>query len=230
MDSRPIFEEFVKRMTERGAVPVDARSLATKVALRVMLPIVFEPTPFEVMAFGLSLNNSDFGDGALSLTAFVLRLRCTNYAIGEDGFRRVHLGGRLADDFAFSQATYAADSRATALATGDVVGQLLAPEFVNEKMRQIKAANEKSIDADKVITQLQKGGLQKGEAEEVKKLYRSADVVLMPQGDTVGRLAGAISLFSQQANPYRALELEALSGSVLGIGPKVGRVVDAVAA
>ncbi|HMH12634.1 MAG TPA: hypothetical protein VK578_05960 [Edaphobacter sp.] len=45
------------------------------------MPEVYEPVPGEMVAYGLSLENSDFGNGALSIRAYLLRIWCTNLAI-----------------------------------------------------------------------------------------------------------------------------------------------------
>jgi hypothetical protein len=45
-----------------------------------------------VLVDGLSLENSDFGNGALSVRAYLLRIWCSNLAITQEEMRQVHLG------------------------------------------------------------------------------------------------------------------------------------------
>jgi hypothetical protein len=56
----------------------------TKVALQAIMPEVYEPIPGEMVAFGLSLEKSDFGNRALSIRAYLLRIWCSNLAITQE--------------------------------------------------------------------------------------------------------------------------------------------------
>ena len=216
MDSAPIIESFAGACGSLGAVPIEAHKTDTKWALKVLLPVVFEPVQNEVMAYGAVLENSDFGDGALSLRTFMLRLWCTNYAIREEALRQVHLGRRLDDSMMFSSQTYDLDTRAMGSAIQDIVRGLLSPVRVQKDLALIKAANEQSIDASKVIDGLHKANqLNKEETKEVSTVYNSAEVELLPPGNSLWRLSNALSLFAQSREDGRRLELERLAGSVL---------------
>jgi hypothetical protein len=105
MDSRPILEQFLDGIQQYGALPLDGFALETKFALKAILPHVFEPVPNEPMVIGLALQNSDFGNGKLTLAMFVERLWCTNRAISRDEISQVHLGKRLSEDLQLSQRT-----------------------------------------------------------------------------------------------------------------------------
>jgi hypothetical protein len=216
MDSGPIIESFIGKCNEYGAVPIRGRALDTKFYLKFMLPFVMEPIPGEVMLFGAQLKNSDFGDGKLDISGFIHRLFCTNLMMTDDGFSRVHLGRRLTDEVEFSHETYAHDTATIASAVGDVVKAVFAPENVKTKMTRIKAINEEKVDADAVIEGLRKGKITKAEAEEVKDIFKSADVELLPPGNSAWRLSNAISLLAQKSEPERELELEAVAGDVIG--------------
>jgi Universal stress protein family len=54
-----------------GGCTAFQRLAHTKIAIQAIMPEVYEPVPGEVVAFGLSLENSDFGNGALSLRAYL---------------------------------------------------------------------------------------------------------------------------------------------------------------
>ena len=45
---------------ERGALPYEGYVTDTKIAIQAIMPEVDEPVPGEVVAYGLSLENSDF--------------------------------------------------------------------------------------------------------------------------------------------------------------------------
>ena len=67
IDSRPVVEAFATAVQEKGALPYEGYVTNTKIAIQAIMPEVYEPVPGEVVAYGLSLENSDFGNGALSV-------------------------------------------------------------------------------------------------------------------------------------------------------------------
>jgi hypothetical protein len=59
LDSRPIVEAFAQEVAQYGAVPIEGYALDTKIALKALMPTVFEPVENEIMAIGMVLQNSD---------------------------------------------------------------------------------------------------------------------------------------------------------------------------
>lgn len=218
LDSAPIIEAFLQQILAHGAVPTEGRAMDTKFFLKVVLPHVFEPLPGEVMLWGAIFKNSDFGDGKLEISGFVHRLRCTNLMMGEDGFAKVHLGGKLDDNIEFSQRTYELDTATTASAVKDVVDAVFMPENVKKRMEVIQLLAKENTDADAVLKALRsKSKLSKDEATEVAKLFASADIQLLPPGQNAWRLSNAIALLGQKVDPERQLELEELAGELAGL-------------
>lgn len=217
LDCRPLFESFALACQHLGAVPVDGHATETKVELKAMLPVIFEPVPNEVMCFGLSWSNSDFGNGAHSLRTFVLRLVCTNKAVADEQLRQIHLGKRLSEDTAFSERTYQLDTQTTASALYDVVGKALSPDTTNAYMDRVRKANEEQVDRKLLPGRLARLDLTKNEVEEVVKAYDSADVEMIPPGNTTWRLSNAISWFAgnRVEDEERRMELERVAGKVL---------------
>jgi hypothetical protein len=215
MDSRPIVDRFYGAMLKYDAVPYDGFALDTKVAVKMVLPHVFEPVPGEVMVFGASIENSDFGNGAFSFRAFVERLWCTNRAIGREEMRKIHLGAKLGDDLRLSQRTYDLDSQTMASATEDLVEASLSPAGVNRFLNLVRTANDKKVDPSQVMTFL-KANLLKEEAEEVTESFASAEIELLPAGQTAWRMSNAISLLANKtADEGRKLELMKVAGLVI---------------
>lgn len=221
LDSAPVVEAFVKQTMEYGAVPVQARCLDTKFFIKSVLPGVFEPVDGEFVALGITLHNSDYGDGALSMKTFILRLICANGMFGEDLFRKIHLGSRLSvDSLKFSQRTYELDTQTIVSATGDVVKAALEPEKVHAHLGLITAAAKDVIDPRARVEAMRRGSrITKLEAEKISGLFNSAEVERLPTGNTAWRLSNAISLFAQDdaVDPGRSLELENIAGEVAGL-------------
>jgi hypothetical protein len=215
LDSRPIVDAFALACGQVGALPVEGYMTDTKMAIKALLPRVYEPVQHEVMAFGAVLENSDFGNGALAIRAFCLRLWCTNYAIADVGTREVHLGGRLPEDITFSEETYNLDTRRMASAVGDVVRGQLAPARVEMFLDAIRKANDDKIDPRQVGQALRKT-LNKREVEQVVEAFNSPDVEMLPPGNTTWRLSNAVSwVAGQTTDAERKLDLMKAAGALL---------------
>lgn len=216
LDTRPIIEAFCTAAAKIGAVPVEGTSLDTKVNIKALLPRIFEPVPNEVVCFGVTFSNSNFGDGALSVRVFILRLWCTNYAITDEALRQVHLGGRLPDDITFSDRTYRLDTQRSASMVSDLLTHELSPQRVNEVCALIQRANEEKIEAHAVKSFLAKH-LNQSEAKAVSEAFASADVENLPPGQTSWRLSNALSWIAgkEEVGPRRRLELQQVAALAL---------------
>ena len=216
MDSRPIVEQFVGAMQKYNAVPVEGYALETKIAIKAVLPFIFEPVDHEVMIFGVALETSDFGNGALSLRSFVERLWCTNRAIANEDIRKIHLGARLGEDLQLSQRTYDLDTQTMASAVQDVVTKSLSADNVNTFMALIKTANEQKIEPSKVMAFLKKN-LNKSEADAVIDAFNSPDVEMLPAGNSVWRMSNAISWIANTVvtDEERRLDVMKTAGAIL---------------
>lgn len=136
IDSRPIIEALATESRAVGAVPVEGIYTDTRVALRILLPRVFEPVPGEFVAFGLDWQNSDYGNGAHTLREFLLRIWCDNGATVADTLREVHLGVRLEEGEEWSNRTYKLDTDRSISMVRDAVKNQLTPGKIDSRMRQ----------------------------------------------------------------------------------------------
>lgn len=218
LDARPITEGLVTAVQKAGALPYQGIVTDTRVSLRAILPKLFEPVPNEIVAFGLDYQTSDFGDGALQIALFVLRMACTNLATAEDMLRQVHLGKRLSDDLSFSEQTYRLDTQTMASAVGDVVANVLAPSTTERYCAAIKQANEEKVDGFSVGNRLKAIGLSKAEQELVVEAFNSPNIEEVPAGMTTWRMSNALSwVAGKTADPRRAIELQRLAGNVIAM-------------
>ncbi len=215
LDSRPLLEAFVGAIARYGARPVDGFALQTKMNVRAILPLIFEPFPGEIMAFGAQLSDSDFGDGKLSVSGFVIRMVCTNLATTEDVLSQIHLGRRLSDSVTFSQHTLELDTQAMASAIDDVAGHVLGSGAINNYVGLVKKANEDKIEPSQIQSWVKKN-LTKGESEAAVQKFKSADVELLPPGQTKWRWSNALSwLANETQDEHRKLELQEFAGGIL---------------
>ncbi|MGA9471740.1 MAG: hypothetical protein WBV36_04710 [Terriglobales bacterium] len=216
LDSRPIIEAFVTGVQRLGALPYKGIVSDTKVAIQAILPEVFDAAiPGEVIAFVLSLENSDFGNGALSLRVGALRIWCDNLAIFTEDMRQIHLGRRLDENVVFSQRTYELDTRTTVSALEDIINVQLNREGLKRRMELLSVTAKKAVDPQAAM-KLLKDALGVGQAQQVIDAYKSADVEMLPAGNDVWRLSNAISWIGrQEKDGEKRLELMKLAGRVL---------------
>lgn len=217
LDCRPLAETLAEEAQKLGAVPIEGTVGDTRVAIKVLLPQLFEPVPGEVLAFGLEWGNSDFGAAMHSVRAFLLRVWCLNGATMENSLGQVHLGRQMGDEIELSQRTYELDTRASISALKDVVRGTLAPKKVEALCAGIVQAEENKVDWKNVKTALAKK-LLKSELEAARNAFEGDDVYNLPAGQTMWRVSNAISWIAggKDVAPERKLELQRLAGEVIG--------------
>lgn len=217
LDCRPLLQAFHQcAIMEASAVPIRGYALPTKMAVRVVLPQIFEPIPNQPMMYGLEWHNSDFGHGTHSLRAFIHQPFCTNECTRDDVLREVHRGGQLSDDFSYSQQTYLLDQKTSESALRDTIKGLLDPKSVDQTMSLLAQAYEEKVDPKKIPQMLKT--LRKSEIEKVKEEFTSADIENLSPGQNRWRLSNAISFIATKTeDKYRALELERVSGKIAGL-------------
>lgn len=215
LDSRPLVEAFATECQALGAVAVDGTCSDTRVALKALLPQVYEPVQGEVLAFGVEWGNSDYGHGMHAVRAFMLRVWCLNGATMENALAQVHIGRQMSEEIELSQRTYELDTRASVSALRDVVRGVLAPAKVEAMCDGIRRAEANQVEWKSLRTSLAKK-LPKGELEAARAAFESEDVYNLPAGNTMWRASNAISWIAGQAKDAdRRLDLQRLAGELV---------------
>jgi hypothetical protein len=217
MDSRPVIDAFISKLHEAGAQPYEGYVTDTKVAIQAIDMNVYEPVPNEVVAFVYSLQTSDYGNGALEFSSSVLRMWCTNLAMGESLLRQIHLGKRLDDRLEYSQETYMLDSKTVVSALGDVVRNALSENSKLSYLNAVRDAHEQKIDPWKVKDLLQKQ-LGKDDTQKVIEAFNSPDVEMLPAGNTKWRMSNAISwIAGKEQDAEKKLDMMKVAGAWSGL-------------
>lgn len=215
LDSKPIVEAFIRAIKAAGAVPYSGTATDISYSIKAVLPIVHEPIRGEALAFGLELANSDFGARALSVSLFVLRIRCANLAVFSEDMRKVHLGARLGDDAHYSDRTHYLDSATVCSAIGDIISRNLLPERLETIIDLIRRSAQEHVSPDQLTPWLKKN-LSKAEAAAVTNAFNSPDIEMLPPGQNRYRFSQAISwVAGKQEDGERKLDLERLAGEFL---------------
>lgn len=222
LDNRPLLEAFAEVCQAVGAVPIQGTVSDLRVALKAVLPIVFEPIDNEPLIIGIEWKNSDFGVCPNLFSLFIERLWCTNRATMHSAIRDIHLGRRLPDNIELSREAVEADTRANALALRDCGKTLLGPDKVDRMMRAIRECHSQKLDSFGAVPAAIKRALTKHELEEANRLFDSDEVVNLPAGKSVWRASNVLSwIAGTTKDKDRQLELERLAGKAM---PKVDKV------
>lgn len=215
LDSRPLVEAFAAECQKINAVPVHGEVSETRIALKAIIPIVYEPLPGECVTFGVEWSNSDFGHGKHSARAFILRVWCLNGATMENALAQIHLGRDLSGDVEISDRTRRLDTAASVSALQDVIGGLLAPGKVEQLCNSIRGAEAKEIDWRHLSSKLARK-LMASELAETRAAFEGQDVYNLPRGNTTWRASNALSwIAGKTEDPNRRLDLERLAGQLL---------------
>lgn len=220
MDASPIFEAFLGEGLKAGLVPIDGVNTDSRYHVKMLMDRIYEPAPHEVVCFGMSLTTSDYGAGALQMQFFLMRLWCTNFAIGEDCLKRIHLGKRFAGDdgegIALSQQTYDLDTKAVASAVKDIISDGMDKK-ADDICTLIAHANEKGVDVREELARFRKKGLlNKEEADKAQTLYDAVEeIIYLPQNKSAWRFSNVLSLMAQSAGGDKKIDLECAAMEVL---------------
>jgi hypothetical protein len=193
IDARLMLEKYVEACEAIGALPYEGYVEDTRLVIRAILPMVFEPVANEVMLFGIEWYTSDFGHGANTIRLFNMRMWCTNLAMLNDVLRQIHLGKRLDENINFSPETYLAESNMMSLMMRDVIQNCLAPARIDAYLKGIKEASEAEIKGKDVKGLLRKHGLTTDQAQEVTDEFTSGEIEMLPPGQNLWRLSNALS-------------------------------------
>lgn len=217
LDTGPLLESFAAACSDRGALPYDGYAMDTKIAVQAIVPRIYEPVPGETMAYGVSYEDSAFGNGPTKVSIFALRTDNLNGFIASKALRQIHLGRQIPDDEIFAQDTYEADTKALALKVRDVVKGRLSDAAIEAVQDAIKAAYEDKMGPKSLQDYLKKN-LSKDVAKQITDTFNSPDVENLPPGNTKWRLANALSWVGMKTeDPEEKLELQRLAGDLLNV-------------
>jgi hypothetical protein len=213
LDALPLADSFLRAANSVGAVPTQAILSAVRVAMRAVIPTIFEIVPGEFVVFGLSWGNSDFGRGSNQVAGFIERVACLNGMVTANVMAQVHLGRRLETDIALSDRTYRLDTAAAQSALTDVVAGLLTPAAIRERVETMRETYATETNWQNIAKRLG-SRMSKAEREAGANIFDGADAVNVPEGKTVARAAQTLAFLAQSATPDRRLDLERLAGEL----------------
>jgi len=210
-----MIDGFIGACRKFDLLPYTVSATDTKHMVRAVLDGIVEPVPNECLGIGVVYAESPYGNGATAVSIFIERMWCTNQAVLSTDLRSAHVGGRLSDDFAWSNETYLADTKATILQVQDMMEAYVSPKAIRNLCETVKLAHETKIEPKQLEAVIKKN-LSKEDAEAVADCYRSADVEMLPAGNTVWRASNALSFFAGKVeDEEKKYDIQKLAGQLL---------------
>lgn len=210
-----MIDGFIATCKKFDLLPYTVTATDTKHMVRAVLDGIVEPVPNECLGIGVVYTESPYGNGATAVSIFIERMWCTNQAVLSTDLRSAHIGGRLSDDFAWSTETYLANTKTTILQVRDMMEAYVSPKAIRKLCDTVKLAHETKIEP-KALEAYIKKNLSKEDAEAVADCYRSADVEMLPAGNTVWRASNALSFFAGKVeDEEKKYDIQKLAGQLL---------------
>jgi hypothetical protein len=174
----------------------------------------------DVVQAGVSVSNSEVGQGSLRVEALDYRLVCLNGMIRDQAIRKAHLGrsARGADAIEdarefFRTETRIADDKAFFLKVRDAVGAMFDQIRFDARIAEYRSAAEQKIEADPVKAvelTAKRFSFTDGERSSIlQHLIRGGDL-------SKWGLANAVTRAAQDAESYdRSTEMESIGGDLV---------------
>jgi hypothetical protein len=138
--------------------------------------------------------------------------------VGETVVRQVHLGKRIPDDLVFSEKTYRLDSELTASQLSDGMANIFSPAVIEKKVAQLREAYNERVEPKTIEANAANVLGSKEIAKSIVEAFTSADVEMMPAGQTRARLGQAISWVANNTEDIdRKVELQKYASRVMGV-------------
>lgn len=224
--SAPLLRAFVEACRGREARPIESTATSVRVALKYLLPRVFEAFPGEYVCLGSEWANSDFGAGRLTVSQTVWRVNTGTSSVLDETFGRVHLGSVIEDsDIEMSDDTAKKEVEAQKGAIRDAVNSQFAEKTVDRLLGALRAARDEQVPWGKLRGQLARF-LGKGDLDQIQALLDTGESIIdlppisfAPDGTRTPNLYWASSCVSVLAakteDTDRRLELQREAGRLL---------------
>lgn len=220
LNSETIIMSFLETANKMGAQLADGFMDATRIYMEVLMPetisVPTEKNGIVEMAFGARLSTSDYGDGALELRAFLMQGVCLNGMCRDSVMRQVHLGGRLPDNIALSNRTYALDTKTQASAIRDLTKGIFSKPAITRRALEIQGASAMEIDMEKELKNLSKGRMSKDEVKGVERIIMASKPDDGVTGEsTLWKLVQGITAQARELEPRRQRDLQEIAGDLM---------------
>jgi hypothetical protein len=226
-DNFDVLSALLPVLNQQTGLEVRATALTDR---RMYIQFLFrnlkaEVVPGVTVGAGLTLTNSEVGQGSVDVRTFMLNYVCSNGMVAESLLRKTHVGRRVDDaDYGIYQSdTVEADIRAFQLKLRDIVGASLNETKFLERVNKMRGAAADPIkDPVTLIEKVTKRfGFTDGEGTKImNNLVKGGD------GSRWGLSNAITALAHEIENPDRQYEVEAAGWDVVRLSPSEWAVVN----
>ena len=163
LDNFMVLNSFLPVLNEAGQFSIKTSNLSeTRMYLQVIFPkMEAAVTPGDIVQWGITLTNSEVGQGAVDISTMVWRLACSNGMIGSSVLRRHHVGARIGvkeEDYnLYADDTIQADMKAFQLKMRDTIKNAVSDvEFHKYVDKMKEAAGDEIAKPETVVTNVTK--------------------------------------------------------------------------
>ena len=237
LDNYEVLLNVLQTFQRMGVQPHIASCAVTdrKLYLKVIFPgLSGEVRTGDEIVGGMTIGNSEVGEGSLSAEGFFGRVTCLNGMVSRTGkgdhFKRTHVGRRLGTgggrSILLSNETRQANDTALWSTFRDVISAIANPESVHAHINQLQIATGDRIEAEQVAPLVDVLGkrfsFSEGEVKGILAAFMKGDEQLHKHDTNLTRygLINAVTAHARDAKDYdRSHELEVIGGQILDLSP-----------
>jgi hypothetical protein len=224
LDHYQLIEAVIPALEKANAKIVSCDVTDKKMYIKAVVPSITALVPGgshfgdDNLNPGVTISNSETGEGGLTVLPGVHDPKCTNICYFKSAkYSKYHLGGKTAADDqynVFTNETREAADKAIFLQLRDIVEGAVGGEVFNQIINKVRSARGQEIEAKQVTTVVEVVATKYGFNEDEKN---SVMAHLIERGDlSQFGLSSAITRTSADVESYdRASELEAVGGDVI---------------
>lgn len=216
LDTRVLLDTWLHTAVAAGATVYEGHASDTRTFFKAILEQVYEPVKDELIAIGLTFEDSEYGVSSTRAGVFIERCWCTNKAIMATEMSETHLGSRVTDTMKFSDETIEADTHARSLMLRDTITSGISQESIQRVCALVRKADETKVDSRQVGEYL-KNALGKAQGEKALDMFDNDRTQMLPKGETLWRFSNVLDLFAQSkdVNAEERQNLQKMAGDVL---------------
>jgi hypothetical protein len=216
VDHMLILKAFLPAIYEHTDLMVKASALTSS---RLYLQIVFpkiegEVEKGDIVQAGITLTNSETGQGAVDISTFLYRLICKNGMIGESILRKIHLGRKIGEDVQdydiFTDETIKAEMESFRLRLRDSIKYAFSEASFNNQLLQMRRAAGIVVQNPKAVCEevTKRYGLTSSESDTQMNNFFKEKTTAWGLANSLTALAHTIE------NPDRQYQMECAGNDI----------------
>lgn len=214
-----LYETFNMSIAHCKAELIEGYVSESRIYLDAILPEVIEietdKNGLQYVCAGVRLKNSDYGNGSLELSTYLMNPVCTNGLVTENAFRRVHLGGDISKNVELSRETMLNDTKAHCGYMKDTILSTLDQKNIEKHALAIQRAASNEIELDAEIQKLPRMNVTADEIDILRTLFvNNKESDGLSGGNTSWKFINGLTAVARDSEEDRKYQLEEIAGNL----------------